>query len=79
MDVDRDKINERISLNRFLKSKNVNIEEIKNEKQLLRDFCSYMVLEKGYNKSQIARILNINLNKLYYITMDIKGVKKRMK
>lgn len=59
MDVDRDDENFDIAIKKYLREKNINIEQVKNSKQYLCDFVSNLI-NKGYKQKQIAEKLEVS-------------------
>ena len=72
MDVDREQENFMIASNNYMINNKINIESIKKDRKLLKDFCNYLVIEKQYKQVQVADLLNCDIKKIYYIIRKIK-------
>ena len=75
MDIDREQENFRVAVNKYLEKNEINIENIKKDKILIKDFCNYLVIEKRYKQVQVADLLNYDIKKIYYIIKKIKKTK----
>ena len=65
MDVDRDEKNFEIVVKKYLRLKNITIDELKKNKLKLYDFCNYMIIEKKYKQNKIAKLINMDRSKIY--------------
>ena len=51
------------------------IESIKKDKKMIKQFCNYLIIEKRYKQIQVADLLNYDIKKIYYIIKKIKKAK----
>lgn len=75
MDIEREEINFMVAVNKYLSSKNIKLETVKAEKEILYDFCKWLVLEKKYKQVQVAKLLKLDIKKIYYIIRKQKRLK----
>ena len=59
MDIDREEENFKIAVNEYMKDKNIKLEDVRKNKEMSKEFCSYIKL-KGYKQKQLAELLNIS-------------------
>lgn len=76
MDIDREHENFIVAVNNYIMCKKIDIESIKKDKELLKDFCNYIIIEKQYRQVQVADLLNCDIKKIYYIIKKIKKTKR---
>lgn len=66
MDVEREYINFMIAVNNYLQDKKISLVDVKIDKEILYDFCSYLVKDKKYKQIQVAELLKVDVKKVYY-------------
>lgn len=59
MDIDREEENFKIAVNEYMNNKNIKLEDIKKDRKIAKEFCSYIKL-KGYKQKQLAELLNVS-------------------
>ena len=75
MDIDREQENFMVAVRNYLKNNKINLETIKKEKKMLKDFCNSLIIEKQYKQIQMADLLKCDVKKIYYIIKKIKETK----
>jgi len=75
MDIDREQENFMVAVRKYIEDNKTDIENIKKDKKLIKDFCNYLVIEKRYKQVQVADLLNYDIKKIYYIIKKIKKTK----
>lgn len=64
MDIDRENKNFEIATKIFFETRNMNLVQIKNDKEKLLEFCDEIVIKKRYKQKQVADLLDISEAKL---------------
>lgn len=75
MDIDREQENFMVAVRNYMKNNKINLETIKENRKMLKDFCNYLIIEKRYKQIQIANLLNCDVKKIYYIIKKIRETK----
>lgn len=60
MDIDRENKNFEIATTIYLEKNEIKLDDIKNNKDKLLDFCKEIVINKKYKQKQIADLLNVS-------------------
>lgn len=64
MDIDREDKNFEIATKIFLETRNINLLQIKNDRDKLLEFCEEIVINKKYKQKQVADLLDISETRL---------------
>ena len=75
MDIGREEENFMIAVRNYLSINKINIEIVKTRKDVLSDFCKYLIIERKYKQIQVANLLNIDVKKVYYLIKKAKNIK----
>lgn len=75
MDIDREQKNFMVAVNNYMMNNETDIESIKKDKKMIKQFCNYLIIEKRYKQIQVADLLNYDIKKIYYIIKKIKKAK----
>ena len=75
MDIDREQENFMVAVKKYIEVNKINIENIKKDKNVLKEFCNYIIIEKKYKQIQVSDLLKCDIKKIYYIVRKIKETK----
>lgn len=75
MDIDREQENFMIAVKKYIMNNGTNLENIKRNKEALRNFCEYLIIQKQYKQVQVADLLKCDIKKIYYIIRKLKETK----
>lgn len=75
MDIDREQENFMVAVRNYIINNKTNLEDIKGNMKMLKDFCEYLVIKKKYKQIQVSELLNSDIKKIYYIIKKIKETK----
>lgn len=73
MDIDREDKNFEIATKVFLEKHETTINEIKQNKELLIEFCKELVVNKKYKQVQVSRLLNKSKSSISKYIVDEKN------
>jgi len=75
MDIDREKENFIVAVRKYIMDNNTDLESVKKDREKLKDFCKYLIIQKQYKQIQVADLVNCDIKKIYYIIKKIKETK----
>lgn len=75
MDIDREQENFMVAVKKYIKKRKVELENVKNKRELFNEFCEYLVIEKKYKQVQVAKLLECDIKKIYYTIKKAKEAK----
>lgn len=75
MDIDREQENFMVAVRKYIEVNKTDIENIKKDKNILKKFCNYLIIEKQYKQVQVSNLLKCDIKKIYYIVKKIKETK----
>ena len=75
MDIDREQENFMVAVKNYITNNGIDLKSIKEDRKILKDFCNYIVIKKQYKQIQVAKLLNCDIKKIYYVIKKIKEAK----
>ena len=75
MDVDREQENFMVAVRKYIADNKTDIEKVKRDKKMFKDFCNCLIIEKQYKHRQVAELLECDIEKVYYMMKKIRKTK----